>query len=151
MLRAAEVRWMVDDLAGAPRYAGLHPLFARAFAFLQRPDLAALPDGKHTILDDRLFAIVARSQGRGAERALLEFHRRYIDIQYVLAGTDLIGWQPTSRCQHVATPYDEIKEVGFFADRPATWISVAAGQFAVFFPDDAHAPLAGHGAVHKTV
>ena len=90
-------------------------------------------------------------QGRGAEQALLEFHRRYIDIQFVVAGIDLIGWLPTPSCQRVSTPYDEAKDVGFFYDRPATWLSVAAGQFALFFPEDAHAPLAGQGAVHKAV
>jgi YhcH/YjgK/YiaL family protein len=142
---------IIDDLARAPRYAGLHPLFAQAFEFLQRPDVAALPDGKHAIAGERLFVIVARGQGRGAEQALLEFHRRYIDIQFVVAGTDLIGWLPTPSCQRVSTEYDEAKDVGFFYDRPATWLSVAAGQFAVFFPEDAHAPLAGQGAVHKAV
>jgi beta-galactosidase beta subunit len=41
--------------------------------------------------------------------------------------------------------------VGFFYDRPTTWLTLSAGQFAVFFPEDAHAPLAGQGGVHKAV
>ncbi len=142
---------IVDDLARAARYEGLHALFPQALEFLRRPDVATLPDGKHTILDDRLFVIVARAQGRGREGSPLEFHRRYIDVQYVVAGTDQIGWLPTSSCQRVSSPYDEEKDVGFFYDRAATWLTLAAGQFAVFFPEDAHAPLAGQGAVHKAV
>jgi biofilm protein TabA len=142
---------IVDDLARAARYQGLHALFAQAFEFLRRPDLGALDDGKHAILGDRLLVIVARGQGRGREQSPLEFHRQYIDIQYVVEGTDCIGWLPTPSCQRVKNPYDADKDVGFFYDRPATWLTVSTGQFAVFFPDDAHAPLAGQGAVHKAV
>jgi YhcH/YjgK/YiaL family protein len=142
---------IVDDLARGTHYAALHPLFARAFEFLAREDLASLADGNHAILDDRLLAIVARGQGRGPEQSPLEFHRRYIDIQYVVAGKDCIGWLPTPRCRQVSMPYDAERDVGFFADRPATWIDLTAGQFAIFFPADAHAPLGGSGAVHKVV
>ncbi len=142
---------IVDDLARAMRYAGLHPLFAQAFEFLRRPDTATLPDGKHTILGERLFALVARGEGRGREQSPLEFHRRFIDIQYVVAGADQIGWLPTPGCQRVSTPYDEEKDVGFYCDQPVTWLTLAAGQFAAFFPEDAHAPLGGQGAVHKAV
>src|SRR5207248_8295490 len=139
------------DLVRASRYEPLHALFGRALDFLRRPDLAALPDGKHTILDDRLFALIARGQGRGREQSPLESHRRYIDIQYVVAGSDQIGWLPTPACQRVSSPYDAAKDIGFFFDRPATWLALSAGQFAVFFPEDAHAPLAGEGPAHKAV
>jgi biofilm protein TabA len=142
---------IVDDLARSARYEGLHPLFGQAFGFLRRPDLAALPDGKHAILDDRLFVLVARGQGRGREQSPLESHRRYIDIQYVVAGSDQIGWLPTPACQRVSDPYYAGKDIGFFFDRPPTWLALSPGQFAIFFPEDAHAPLGGEGPAHKAV
>src|SRR5207248_9205987 len=129
------------DLVRASRYEPLHALFGRALDFLRRPDLAALPDGKHTILDDRLFALIARGQGRGREQSPLECHRRYIDIQYVVAGTDQIGWLPTPECQRVSSTYDARKENGFYHDRPVTWLAVSPGHFALSFPEDPHAPL----------
>jgi YhcH/YjgK/YiaL family protein len=142
---------IVDQLAQAWRYEELHPLFARAFEFLCRPDLVTLADGKEPIVEDRVFAIIARGQGRGREPSRLEFHRRYIDIQYVVAGSDEIGWLPTSNCRRVASPYDAERDVGFFEDSPVTWLTLPAGHFAIFFPEDAHAPLAGQGPVHKAV
>jgi YhcH/YjgK/YiaL family protein len=142
---------ILDQLAQAWRYEGLHPLFAQAFEFLRRADLAALADGKEPLIDDRLFAIIARGQGRGRDQSPLEFHCRYIDIQYVVAGADEIGWLPRSDCRQVASAYDADKDVGFFEDRPATWLALPAGHFAVFFPHDAHAPLAADGPVHKAV
>jgi beta-galactosidase beta subunit len=39
----------------------------------------------------------------------------------------------------------------FFRDRPDSWLSLPAGRLAIFFPDDAHAPLAGRGTLKKAI
>lgn len=142
---------IVDYLQNANRYSSLHAGFASGFAFLRRADLAELPDGRHEIDGERLFAMASRDQGRGREKSLLEAHRRYIDIQFVISGQDCIGWMPTADCERVASPYDLEKDVEFFFDRPATWLSVPSGAFAIFYPEDAHAPLATSGPIHKAV
>jgi len=58
---------------------------------------------------------------------------------------------PTSWCQRLASDFEPGGDVAFYFDRPASWLIVPAGSFAVFFPADAHAPLAGHGEVFKAV
>ena len=50
-----------------------------------------------------------------------------------------------------AAAFDAAKDVGFFGDRPESWLSLPAGHFAIFFPDDAHAPLAGRGTLKKAI
>ncbi len=142
---------IVDRLENAAVYHPMLPLLAEGFAFLQRPDLASLPPGKTPIDGDRLFAIVADDEGRGRERAMLEAHRRYLDIQYVVSGTDEIGWLSLDDCERVKLPYDAEKDVALYFDRPATWLVLPADTFAIFLPQDAHAPLAGSGHVHKVV
>lgn len=138
-------------LEDSAKYATLQAGLAAGFEFLRRPDLAELEDGRHALDGDRLFAIVARGLGRGQSESPLEFHRKYLDIQYVVSGVDLIGWLPTAECRRVRTEYDSATDLGFYLDRPATWCRVPADNFAVFFPEDAHAPLAGSGPVHKVV
>jgi YhcH/YjgK/YiaL family protein len=142
---------LIDYLQNADRYLPLHPGFARGLAFLRRADLAQLPDGRHEIDGERVFAIVSRGQGRGREQSLLEAHRRYIDIQFVISGEDCIGWLPISDCQRVSAPYDASEDLELFFDRPPTWLAVSTGAFAVFYPEDAHAPLATRGPIHKAV
>ena len=39
----------------------------------------------------------------------------------------------------------------FFADQPLAWAALPPGKFMIFFPEDAHAPLAGSGDLHKAV
>jgi beta-galactosidase beta subunit len=64
---------MIQDVfERAPVYFGLNPHLERAFAFLARPDLAALPVGRHDVDGDRAWAVVARGPSRPREGALLE-------------------------------------------------------------------------------
>ena len=135
----------------AYRYADCHSGLSRGFEFLQTTKLDELPEGKLEIDGKRLFAIVARDQGRGKDGAILEVHRKYLDIQYVISGNELIGWQPLTSCQAVKQAYNAETDLAFFLDRPRSWFELAPRSFAVFFPEDAHAPLAAQGPVHKVV
>jgi len=142
---------ILDVLENAHRYLALIRGFAKAFEFLLRPDLQDLPVGRYEIDGDRIYAMVAKEQGRRKEEAQLETHRKYIDIQLVLAGTDTMGWKPLSLCRHPTGDYDQNADIQFFADRPDAWVSVESGAFAVFFPEDAHMPLISPGQIHKVV
>jgi YhcH/YjgK/YiaL family protein len=142
---------VLDTLANAQRYTALHPAFARAFAFLSSVDLDALPTGRNEIDGDRMFVILDRQDGRGRDGARLEAHRRYIDIQYTMAGEEEIGWTPLASCAAQDGAFDETKDIAFFRDAPSAWLRVSPGSFAVFFPEDAHAPLAGRGALVKAI
>jgi YhcH/YjgK/YiaL family protein len=142
---------ILDDLRAAGRYETLHPLFRQGFEFLARPDLEQLASGRYDLQGDRLFALVNRDPGRGRSGARLEAHRRYIDIQYLVAGKEEIGWRPTEQCQHVTEPFDTGRDIMFFADAPLTWIELPVGKFMIFYPQDAHAPLAASGDNLKVV
>ena len=142
---------ILDSLARADRYTALHPLFARAFAFLREADLATLEPGRHAIDGDILFAIIEDAAGRTRAEAKLECHRRYIDIQLVLEGVDEMGWKPLGACTRPATDYDAARDIRFFDDTPANWIATPAGSFCLFFPEDAHAPLVSSGRIRKVV
>jgi len=142
---------ILDTLANSARYERMHAGFARAFEFLATTDLAALTPGRHDIDGDRMYVLIDHKDGRGEEGARLEAHRRYIDIQYTIDGEELIGWMSLARCTSPDGDFHDTKDIGFFADRPTTWVSVPPGSFTIFFPHDAHAPLAGHGLLKKAI
>lgn len=142
---------IVDMLPEAGRYAGLHPLFPRAFEYLARADLVALAVGRHAIDGERFYVSIDQVEGRGREGARLESHQRYIDIQVAIEGSEEIGWRALALCSAPAGPFDRSRDVRFYEDRPDTWIALPPGRFAIFFPEDAHAPLAGRGVVKKAI
>jgi YhcH/YjgK/YiaL family protein len=47
--------------------------------------------------------------------------------------------------------YNAEKDVIFYNDKPDMYFSLHEGQFAIFFPDDVHAPMIGEGPVKKLV
>ena len=151
---------VIDLLRNCARYARLHPGFDQAFEFLAHADWAELASGsvsaerhsvRHAIDGDRLYVSIDHIDGRGRAGARLEAHRHHIDIQFTIEGREEIGWKPLADCTQPAGAFDSERDVGFFADRPETWLSVPAGTFAIFFPDDAHAPLGGDGTVKKAI
>ena len=118
---------ILDDLKNAARYCHLHAGFRQGFEFLQRADLLALAEGRHELLGDRVFALINRDPGRGHEGARLEAHRKYIDIQYLVDGSEEIGWRPTTECRELVEAYDESRDIMFFADCTAH-VDPAAGR-----------------------
>ena len=142
---------ILDVLENAHRYLVMNKGFAKAIEFLLRPDLKELPVGTYEIDRECIYAMVSKDFGLKKEDALLETHEKYIDIQLVLAGTDDIGWKPKSLCKQPAGEYDQESDLQFFADKPNTWLSIESGEFAIFFPEDAHMPLISSGQIHKVV
>ncbi len=142
---------VLANLTAATHYYALHPLFPTAFDFLRNTDLMALAPGKYEVQGEQVFAIVEACAGRTRAAAQLECHRRYIDIQLVLEGVDEMGWKPLAECVDPATDYDAARDIRFFKDPPSSWIATPPGSFCLFFPDDAHAPLASAGMIRKVV
>jgi biofilm protein TabA len=140
-----------STLSQSDRYAALHPLFPRAFEYIRNTDLLSLAPGRYPITGDELFAIVEQVPGRAREAAKLECHRKYIDIQLVLEGTDEMGWKTLADCHDPVSDYSAEKDIQFFHDTPASWIATPPGAFCIFFPEDAHAPLVATGNIRKVI
>ncbi len=136
---------ILDTLQNSAAAEALHAHFPKAFARLRELALQSnLAEGRIDIEGDDIYAVVIKDICKSKDEARTETHRRYIDIQYTIDGVDLIGWMPASEC---VSPlgYDEQKDLEFYEDRPANWFEVKQGHFAVFFPADAHAPMANEG------
>ncbi|RIJ41930.1 YhcH/YjgK/YiaL family protein [Pontibacter oryzae] len=142
---------VLDKLSNATRYTCMHPLFVQAFAYLQETDLASVATGVHEIEGKRLFAIISEDKGIAKENAKLEVHRKYIDIQYVISGTDHMGWKDLAQCSQPNDPYTEERDAAFFPDKTQNWFDVPAGSFTIFYPDDAHAAMITGEVVRKVV
>ena len=142
---------IVDRLENAGLYSALHPGVAAALEWLAGPDPAAMPEARRELDGTRLYAMKTLAKGDGHGGPLLEAHRKYIDIHVALQGIEEIGWRPLRECLEISKPYNAEADCLIVDDAPTSWIALAPGSFAVFFPEDAHAPLAGDGSVLKIV
>lgn len=129
---------VIDTLDNSARYESIHPLFKAAFEFLRRPDIEATPDGRFEVDGPRLFALTQAYATRPIGEGKLEAHAKYIDIQFIVSGEELIGYAPLKN-QTAAQPFDVEKDIGFY-EGAACFTLLSKGMFAIFFPHDAHLP-----------
>ncbi len=144
---------IIDSLENASRYYCVHPLFAKAFEYISATDLSALEDGKYEIDGDNLRAIVSNKKGMTVEESTAKFecHNKHVDIQLCIRGTEKLGWKPRGSCKEQKGEYNPEKDVAFYRDAPDTFFDLRDGQFAIFYPEDVHAPMIGEGLIKKVV
>lgn len=140
-----------DALKNYQSVENLHPLFAQAFTFIQQTDFSALEDGKYEIEGDRLYAAISTITGKNQADAALETHNQYIDIQMPLSGVETIGWKAGDQLETINKPYVAENDITFFSDQPSSYTTIQPGEFAIYFPQDGHAPGIGQGAIRKVV
>ncbi|RYF87634.1 MAG: DUF386 domain-containing protein [Chitinophagaceae bacterium] len=143
---------VIDSLKNAAKYYALHPLFRQAFEYINATDLASAQDGKADIAEG-LKAIFSNARGKTKDQSLQKFecHDKHIDIQLCISGKETIGWKPRENCSALKGEYNEEKDVSFYDDAADMFFQLTDGQFAIFFPEDVHAPMIGEGDIKKLV
>lgn len=140
---------ILSTLANAARYFALNPHFERAFAWLQsNPDAEV---GRYEIEGESCYVMIQRVEGRGKNDPIIEAHNRYLDIHVVREGLEEIGWKPRAHCTNITQPFDATGDAMLWGDAPEFYVPLAPGQFAIVYPEDAHAPCSGDGEVLKAV
>jgi uncharacterized protein, YhcH/YjgK/YiaL family len=142
---------IIDSLENAPKYFSAHPLFKKAFTYLQQTNLQEAT-GKHEIAEG-LKASFTNDPGKtkAEKTGKAECHREFIDIQVCIKGKETMGWKPLSTCGKPNGGYNAEKDIQFFYDEPDTFFDITNGQFVIFFPEDVHLPMLGNGNIQKVV
>lgn len=111
-----------------------------AFTFLKDNDLSLLEAGRHDIDSDNLYVSITDYNTKNEEDANYEAHRKYMDIQYVASGMEMIDITPLSQKDSVYQAYDETKDIEFFSVKGGKAFKADPEVFFIFFPEDAHKP-----------
>ncbi len=98
--------------------------------------------GEYPIMGGTLFAKVIEPTTMRREETVCEAHRKFIDLQVILKGEEYVDVYHTPDLT-VKTPYNPETDVEFFEipEIVDARVKLKPGNFAVFFPDDAHVPL----------
>lgn len=142
---------ILDSLNNSAAYESLHPLFKQAFDYLKSTDFLKVEVGKTILVEDKLIVNVADILGKPKNDAAIETHKNYIDIQMPVIGVEKIGWKAGSELNEISVPYNEENDITFYIDRPTAYTKIYPGQFAIYFPEDGHAPGIGEGAIKKVI
>lgn len=129
---------ILDKIQNIDLYKKVHPCINIALTYIKNTNFLNLDFGKFEIEGDRVFAIYKEYETTPVGDKLSESHLKYIDVQYVVEGAEEMG-VTTRTDQESTTSYDDEQDYMLF-NEPYDVITVKAGMFAIFFPDDIHMP-----------
>lgn len=128
---------IADTLRNSPLYRGLSPRIALAFDYLLDTDLRHASNGTHEIDGRRVYAIVQEYATLDRAQGTWEAHRRFIDLQFVVSGTERVGYAHVSRM--TAGRYDRERDLLPLSGE-GDFLRLWPGDFTLLFPEDAHMP-----------
>ena len=141
---------IIDKIENLEGYAAINPLLSQVVAFLSDHDLKDLDNGKHFIDGDRLFVNIQDAKGKTKEDAVIEYHKKMIDIQIPLNEAETYGYTPV-----IDLPEADFNEEKDIAKLPGVsareYVTALPGEFVMFFPQDGHAPCIAEGTLHKAI
>ena len=112
----------------------------KAFKFLKNSDLMKLEPKRYDIDGDNLYATISEYNTKNEETTKFEAHRKYIDIQYIIKGKEIMNLTPRALVKDVVTPYDSAKDIEFMNVEKMVNHTATPAIFFIFFPTDAHRP-----------
>jgi YhcH/YjgK/YiaL family protein len=132
---------IIDQIANYQQYYPLHPRIKPAFDFLNQTDLASLHTGRHEIDGENIYAMLQNYTSKPREQGFWEAHRRYLDLQVMIEGVELIGYANITHLSQAT--YDPVKDfLPLFGQ--GNFLTLQNGSFALLFPQDAHMPGIAH-------
>lgn len=138
---------VIDTLENLGKYVSLNPLFKDVMDFIQSNDLNKLEAGKHQIKGSDLFVNIQIARGKTKDEALLETHKKMIDIQIPLSEPETFGYTPLKDLPEAE--YNEEKDITKYEGAANTYVTCKPGEFAIFFPLDGHAPCISDSSEFK--
>lgn len=121
------------------------PVIKRAFEWIH-----ALPpeptEGITELEGHELYVNVHGYQTRPRENCVWESHRQTADLQFGLAGGELIEWSPV-HYSGGSVSYDAAKDFEAWPSDivPVNTLQLAPGDFVIFLPGELHRPMIADG------
>lgn len=141
---------IIDNINNSDCYTALHPNLKLGFDFIHSFNPSKFEDGKHSIKGEEVFAIISKLNDFKPNDKL-EVHNQYIDLQFIVNGSDYIGWKERAKCSLNEGLFNDEHDYLLYSDKPEFSFTLNKNCFAIFFPNDAHAPLMKNNNMLKIV
>lgn len=130
---------IVTDISESSRYDSIHPLFKKAFDWIKRTDLPQLKEGKIELDGNKMYASVQKYNTKAVKDSAFEAHRKYIDIQLLVSGTEKVDYAAFSSLEEVE-PYSAERDFHKLDGKAEQTVLLKKGNAVILFPEDGHRP-----------
>ncbi len=138
---------ILDHIKNLNNYKFLSDPLIRALEIIRDTDFSVLEDKTYEVEGRDLFFFIQSYETKTVNDTP-EAHRQYIDIQYIICGKEQIGIAQLDTAEEIEARHQN--DIWFY-HCPMDLITVSEGMFAVFFPNDAHAPCISPSAEPNSV
>lgn len=136
-----------DQLRNSQLYFPLGERITKALQYLAQTDFTNVEPGSYEIDGEDIFAIVQLYNTKPSSSAKWEAHKKYIDIQYIVAGKEKMGFT-NSKKVIVLQEYHPGNDISFYKGE-GNFLTAVEGQFVIFFPTDIHMPQLALNIPHE--
>lgn len=143
---------ITGNIKDAERYYSVNENFKAAFEFLKTLDKNSSGGYEFDGFRGGISELETSDFDKeGKEKTILEAHKKYLDIHYVIDGSEGVGYAHIDTLTPT-TEYNEEEDYILLTGRKDKVI-LSPGEFCIVFPEDAHAPgMEGVGTyLKKTV
>ena len=126
-----------DNIQNSARYYSLGDRIKKAFEFIKETDFNNYKAGKYPESGDGMFFLVNEYITKEMLDCLMESHRKYIDLQYMLKGSEQIGHALLTK-NTITREYDSENDYILYKPEKLSLFTLHESEFAIFFPNDLH-------------
>ena len=134
-----------DSVANIALYAQLSERISSALHYLKSVDADGFEEKTVEISGTDVYAMYQAYTSKSPTGRLYENHKKYIDVQFVLDGTEIIRVTDVGDL-HATMDYDADKDVTLYELSDGTDVKLGSGDFVILFPHDAHVPQLESGS-----
>lgn len=130
-----------NSLKYTKNYYNLSNKIKLALEYLEKNDLKVFDNGRYDILGNDVYVNVQDYTSKPETQGKWEAHKKYIDIQFMIKGTERIGVGEIDNYQ-TTEAYDESKDLEFLAvaNDNYQFINMNENDFIILYPQDVHMP-----------
>lgn len=134
-----------DTLDNIDNYKGLGRVYT-ALQFLKSTDFSSMELGRYELDGENIYYMVQEYETNPGKTAA-ESHKKYIDIQFMVKGEELVGIAPINidKTETEALPQNDV----WFYKCKTEMITLAENSFMVLYPNDLHCPGVAVGKAEK--
>ncbi len=127
-----------DSIKNHHYYHSLNNKFKTAFEYLLNIDTDNIEVGSYNIQGSDIIANIGIYKTKSKAEASWESHQKYIDIQYIVKGSELIGFSHLNRMD-ITEKYSSINDIQFHSGE-GDFLRLTKGNFIIFSPGELHMP-----------
>lgn len=129
---------IIDKITNCHNYFSINTRLSTAFEYILSQDFSKFEPGRYDVDGNEIYAMVSEYETKNISVCKWEAHRKYLDIQFLVKGSEVFGYANIDTLKTIQT-YSEEKDC-LLLEGEGEFLKLGKDTFIIAFPQDAHMP-----------